>query len=477
MKTTKALFRILVVSLAVAARLQAQSSLTNGLVAYYPFNGNANDASGGGNNLANYGATLCRDRFGVSNQAYFFNGSAYLGSSVSPLSQTDNWTIAAWMIPASLSQATGFAVCVGYDNGSAGDGYAIGISGGEGTGGNAGQPGNRLWAFFPGLDFISDGFSFTSTNGWCHVVMMRNSGTLMIYVNGEFTTNYAPTLASGQAILEPTSFEIGSGGSSARFFNGAVDEVRVYNRPLTASEVQQLYSNETGACNPHAASATAALSGGFVVGAAVNDGGCGYTNVPLVQIVGGGGNGATAIAMVTNGIVVGITITDAGIGYSSLPMILISPPACVPYSATAQVEITNGFVFSATVTDGGCGYTNAPTIQILGGGGTGATATAIVTNGEVIGITITDAGSGYTNTPAIYISSPVGAAISLLLAVVPMFTDLSVGTSYQLQVSTDLVTWQNQGVAFMATNTSMIFTNFFNVTSPNQLYFRLQGAP
>ena len=46
---------------------------TNGLVAWYPFNGNANDESGSGNNGTVYGATLTTDRFGNSGKAYFFN--------------------------------------------------------------------------------------------------------------------------------------------------------------------------------------------------------------------------------------------------------------------------------------------------------------------------------------------------------------------------------------------------------------------
>jgi hypothetical protein len=48
---------------------------SNGLVAYYPFNGNANDESGNGNNGVVYGATLVPDRFGNSNRAYYFNGT------------------------------------------------------------------------------------------------------------------------------------------------------------------------------------------------------------------------------------------------------------------------------------------------------------------------------------------------------------------------------------------------------------------
>ena len=51
----------------------ASADLNDGLVAYYPFNGNANDESGNGYNGTVYGATLTYDRFGNPNSAYSFN--------------------------------------------------------------------------------------------------------------------------------------------------------------------------------------------------------------------------------------------------------------------------------------------------------------------------------------------------------------------------------------------------------------------
>ncbi|MEI9864256.1 MAG: hypothetical protein WDN00_06820 [Limisphaerales bacterium] len=53
----------------------AQSFITNGLVAYYPFNADASDASGHGNDGVIYGGVaLAPDRFGTDNSAYTFNG-------------------------------------------------------------------------------------------------------------------------------------------------------------------------------------------------------------------------------------------------------------------------------------------------------------------------------------------------------------------------------------------------------------------
>src|ERR1700721_3520704 len=75
------------------------ADLNTGLVAYYPFNGNANDASGNGNNGNVAGATLTADRFGNPNSAYSFNGkSNYIRVPNSDsLQLTNDFTLTAWI--------------------------------------------------------------------------------------------------------------------------------------------------------------------------------------------------------------------------------------------------------------------------------------------------------------------------------------------------------------------------------------------
>ncbi len=77
---------------------------------------------------------------------------------------------------------------------------------------------------------------------------------------------------------------------------------------------------------PYAATATATVVNGFVVGASITDGGCGYTNAPTVRIIGGGGSGAQAVAVMTNGAVIAVKVLDAGSGYADTPVIVIAPP-------------------------------------------------------------------------------------------------------------------------------------------------------
>jgi hypothetical protein len=83
---------------------------------------------------------------------------------------------------------------------------------------------------------------------------------------------------------------------------------------------------ELTAVGPYAATATATVVNDFVVGAAVTDGGWGYTKTPTMRIIGGGGTGAEAVAVVSNEVVVAVNILYAGGGYTNTPVIVIAPP-------------------------------------------------------------------------------------------------------------------------------------------------------
>jgi len=103
-------------------------------------------------------------------------------------------------------------------------------------------------------------------------------------------------------------------------------------------------------CTPHAARATAILYNDFVVDATITDGGCGYTNPPLVLIQGGGGSGATATATISNGVVTAIHITNAGSGYTSVPTIVIASPPFVPTVSisVSKVKVTQHVTLGRT---------------------------------------------------------------------------------------------------------------------------------
>ena len=70
---------------------------SNGLVGYWPFNGNANDLSGNGNNGEVNGATLTTDRFGNNNSAYSFDGvNDFISTSYSGILGTNSRSVSFW---------------------------------------------------------------------------------------------------------------------------------------------------------------------------------------------------------------------------------------------------------------------------------------------------------------------------------------------------------------------------------------------
>jgi hypothetical protein len=136
------------------------------------------------------------------------------------------------------------------------------------------------------------------------------------------------------------------------------------------------------------------------------------------------GTGATASAVVgfnTEGSIRLITLSNRGGGYSAIPTIGVSsaPAGKVTGILTAtmisginvcNLNISNNLksVQSVVITNPGAGYTLAPTLQITGGGGSGAAGTVFIGDGTVGIVTLSDAGSGYTTAPTVTITAPVG---------------------------------------------------------------------
>jgi len=227
------------------------------------------------------------------------------------------------------------------------------------------------------------------------------------------------------------------------------------------------------------ANATPIVVNGFVIGAALLDGGCGYSNPPAVTILGQSGSGAVAIAQLDNGSVTNILLASAGEGYPTNASLQIAPPIYPLLNiaqaltnsppATARPVITNGFVVGVNLTSGGSAYTQAPSVSFRDVSGHGATAYAQIGNGSVTNIVVTQAGSGYSTQTVIDIPPA-----TLLTAVTLNASNLMAGQSYQLDVANDFQHWTNCGPAFIATNTSWTSPGFWNVSLTNHGLFRLQ---
>lgn len=200
----------------------AMADVSSGLAAYYPFNGDANDASGNGNNGVVHGATLTADRFGNANYAYAFDGvNDYIQTAYSPnLNITGDLTISAW-----IRTNSGFSkIFSNMQETSPHYGYSLGLTDGK--------------LYFQSNNQNLVGTAYVNSNSWTHVAVTLSGTTATTYINGTVD-------ASGTTGIPTSSYNTPTIGASITpyyFLNGAMDDVRVYNRALSAAEIQTLYA-------------------------------------------------------------------------------------------------------------------------------------------------------------------------------------------------------------------------------------------
>ncbi len=318
----------------IATPAFSQSYPTQGLVAYYPFDGNANDASGNSKNGVAAGVTSTTNRFGVTASAYQF-GPADAAVTVASLASTNltALTLSAWVKPTALVENYIINKWEAFDSSLADYNLCL-LS-------------DQRVLFGNGRHGSAQAITTTSSlslGQWYHIVATVDSaGAATIWVDGvsRAAGNILP-LVPPAAVPVRIGQEVTSGGGIIDSFDGCIDDVRIYNRALSQSEVQQLYAYESQPpCVPHGATATAQVVNGFFVGAAITDGGCGYTNVPLVKII-GSGTGATATATLNNGVVTQINITSPGSGYSTNTVVRIASPPFMPWleMGVSKVKVT-----------------------------------------------------------------------------------------------------------------------------------------
>jgi hypothetical protein len=311
---------------------QPASFLTNGLVAYYPFNGSANDASGNGHNGTVVGATLTTNRFGQPNGAYLFGGpAAYVTAPLNANVFSNDFTASVWFNASDI--ADGWPTLL-YEQGVSPGLTPLGF-GIAGLTCGCDSPGYLIADASlsgPSFNWFLDRKQQTPIGTYCQAVVTKAGTNAVLYLNSQVAVTgsvSSPITQTGDTLWIGRRPDEDVPG--AYVFHGIIDDVRIYSRGLSAAEVQALYLYESTppppppACTPHAATAAATVDNGFVVGATLTDGGCGYTNTPLVRVL-GDGSGAQAVAVVSNGVVTAVSILAAGSGYTNTAIIVIEPP-------------------------------------------------------------------------------------------------------------------------------------------------------
>ncbi len=240
---------------------------TQGLVAYYSFNGNANDASGNGNDGIIEGAVLTEGHEGDSARAYGFDSGSYIKVPSSPsLDLGSRFTITAWIKyrggqpnPRIFSRAENN---LGYEFGVLENWYG-GV--------------RKLFLHVGGERLESE--KVLTTDSWHYVSVTMDSTTVAFYFDGildvtrQFSGSVLPTSADGYIGRQMFN-------GFCDCLNGDIDELRIYNRSLSELEILSLYQGLVAyyPFDGNANDATPNKNDGVVIGPSLTTGQDGQSN-------------------------------------------------------------------------------------------------------------------------------------------------------------------------------------------------------
>ncbi len=216
---------------------------TNGLVGWWPFNGNANDESGNGNHGTVNGASLTSDRFG-NNNSYYFNGNAnILVNNSNSLQVGTNQTISLWIKVNSLQPNLNWILQKGTGGGCQTTGYYVAFDGN-------GTIFHRTFNFGQNSNYcatIGD-YSNYDTN-WHQLIFVYSPPYNKMYIDGVLAGN-GMNCSTCNVINSSNPLIIGSGSGQNGFkWDGKIDDIAIYNRALTQSEITALYSSTQNTIN------------------------------------------------------------------------------------------------------------------------------------------------------------------------------------------------------------------------------------
>lgn len=235
---------------------------TNGLIGWWPFNGNANDESGNFNHGMVNGAILTNDRLGNPNMAYRFDGvDDYIDcGNVSAMNGLTEITISAWV---KVSGISNYARIISKENrNDQTQGINLKLAGPTDHGSQLGAFGSNIRTGAVTPSVYSD--VVPVLDFWYHVVLVydgtqqANSDKAIMYLDGALNpTVYTSTLPS---ILSNSNASLWFGNISPNPtvfpFNGTIDDIGIWNRVLTVEEIEILYSGCLDSIQSHPQTAT-----------------------------------------------------------------------------------------------------------------------------------------------------------------------------------------------------------------------------
>ena len=222
---------------------------TNGLVGWWPFNGNANDESGNGNSASTNG-TFASDRFNSDGSSVSLNGSNQMITIPGNNNlNTDIFSISFWTLPNALSIHNPIQYGI--------IGSSLRFSFYWSTNGLAYNPMTCSGTYAPAGNSTNIGVNL---GNWQQLTYVIQGQTTTFYLNGILIGSQSGATALS-CFLSNMNLYFGAdiGGGAIEYYSGFFDDIAIYNRALTPEEITALYtatpSNNGGGAGSNAASA------------------------------------------------------------------------------------------------------------------------------------------------------------------------------------------------------------------------------
>ncbi|MEN9999212.1 MAG: hypothetical protein RI922_2202 [Bacteroidota bacterium] len=215
---------------------------TNGLVGWWPFNGNANDESGNGNNGTVNGATLTTDRFGVANKAYSFDGASSIKNP--PLQLGSEFSISLNFSLEIINQP--YSALIGNWQGASNlNGFEISKRNNNSIGFTYSDNGSNATT-------LESSTIFNPSITWYQMTIVNDNQQLKLYLNGLLESqlaNSAMVFFNGDSLIFGATRNAIIGDPISYFWNGKLDDIGIWNRALTQCEIADLYNAQLGSLN------------------------------------------------------------------------------------------------------------------------------------------------------------------------------------------------------------------------------------
>jgi hypothetical protein len=224
----------------------------NGLVAWFPFNGNANDESGNGFNGVVTGTKLTTDRKGNESSAYAFDVNQFITIPNSKDLNLYPLTISLWYNVSTLNKTVPL---IKKYTAASWNGFMIGIcdcnnvpNGSEIINNGFGtfpwylrNISNRIIGYYGEEPFLQTNIT---TQQWYHYVFVADQTGGKIYVDGKLIETDQWTGESG-SFINNLLIQIGGEYEAGSWFKGKIDDIGIWNRAITSEEVRKIYNGES----------------------------------------------------------------------------------------------------------------------------------------------------------------------------------------------------------------------------------------